>query len=68
MQFGEGKVGKCLKTPKGLNVKTLFNPFRVVEKPHISFSELHSELFMFNPFGILELVGNGQSFKLASSY
>ena len=50
------------KTPKGLNVKILFNPFGVFEKPHIALSELHSELFMFNPFGILKLVCNGQRY------
>ena len=49
------------KTPKGLNVKMLFNPFGVIQKPYLLFPELHSGLFMFNPFGILILVGNGQS-------
>ena len=41
----------------------LFNPFGVVQKPYPLFPELHSGLFMFNPFGIFRVVGNGQSFK-----
>ena len=48
-----GKISrKRLKTPKGLNVKKLFSPFGVVKNLYIVFPELHSWLFVFNPFGI----------------
>ena len=60
MQFGEIIVRKCLTTPKGLNVKILFNPFRVVKKIYIFHSELHSGLSTFNPFGIVSVLFKSQ--------
>ena len=53
MQFGEIIVRKMSNNPEGVKRKIMFNPFGVAKKPYILLSELHSELFMFNPFGIL---------------
>ena len=56
MQFGEGKSRQMSKTLKGLNVKQCLTPSGLLKKLIICLPELHSGLFMFNPFGIFRFV------------